>query len=43
MKFCMDVMPRVNYPNSKYKIPTLSITNVTGAWIREVEGWWNRN
>jgi hypothetical protein len=42
MKFCMDIMPRVNYQNSKFQIPTLGITNVTAASIRKVEGWRRR-
>jgi hypothetical protein len=37
MKFCIDITTHVNYPNSKFQDPTLSITNVNFALIREAE------
>jgi hypothetical protein len=43
MKFCVDIMPHVEYQSSKFQLSTLSIVSVMADWIREVEGWWGRN
>jgi hypothetical protein len=40
MKYGMDIMPYVNYPNYTFHLPTYSITNMTVAWIGVEEVWW---
>jgi hypothetical protein len=37
MKFGTDIMPEVTTPNTYFNLPTLIVTVVTDAEIREVE------